>query len=174
MVDQSWKTKHYSFSQLFTHSSNSFTTAGELLAICKKLNGHCNQGKQMEAQGILCASCSLHTEHVASHPAHWKHRSSIVTVLSCVNQQPPQPDERVPRLYLKEVFEIASGLSKSSHHTQLNQRVRSQGMMGIFRQGEPRSSVCRIVATFASALCPVMLRLWQGNGDCSAERESVV
>lgn len=36
---------------------------------------------------------------------------------------------------------------------QLNQYVRSQGTMGIFRQGEPRSSLCRIVATSSSAPC---------------------
>lgn len=41
------------------------------------------------------------------------------------------------RVYLKRVLEIASGLSRSPHHMQSNHCVRSQGMMGIFRQGEP-------------------------------------
>lgn len=66
--------------------------------------------------------------------------------------QPPQSEKRGPLVYLKS-------LSKSSHHMQLSHCVRSQGLMGIFRQGEPCSSLWYIVVSFSCAPCPLMMCL---------------
>lgn len=71
---------------------------------------------------------------------------------------------------LSKVSEIASRLSKSFQHVQLNQRLRSRGMTGLFRQGELCSALCRIVAGFSSVPCPLMLCLM---GECTAQQKEI-
>lgn len=81
-------------------------------------------------------------------------------------QAPLQSDKCAPLVYLKWASEIVSTLSKRSHHVLLSQCVRSQGMTGIFRQGEPRFPLSLLWQFFPHAA-------WRGWGEGSAQQKEI-